>query len=77
MAAAGSISLSCQHLAVTFFDLNLFCVLTGNADMHLKNFSLLQRETGEMILAPAYGLLSTKLMPIADREEMALTVNGK
>lgn len=63
--------------AVTFFDLNLFCFLTGNADMHLKNFSLLQIDTGEMVLAPAYDLLSTKLMPIDDREEVALTVNGK
>lgn len=63
--------------AVTFFDLNLFCFLTGNADMHLKNFSLLQNEAGEIILSPAYDLLSTKLMPIDDKEEMALTVNGK
>lgn len=63
--------------AVTFFDLNLFSFLTGNADMHLKNFSLIQNESGGMILSPAYDLLSTKLMPIDDKEEMALTINGK
>jgi serine/threonine-protein kinase HipA len=63
--------------AVTFFDLNLFSFLTGNADMHLKNFSLMSNQTGETVLSPAYDLLSTKLMPIDDKEEMALTVNGK
>jgi serine/threonine-protein kinase HipA len=63
--------------AVTFFDLNLFCFLTGNANMHLKNFSLMRNESGEMILSPAYDLLSTKLLMSEDQEEMALTVNGK
>lgn len=63
--------------AITFFDLNLFCFLTGNADMHLKNFSLLRNDNEEIVLAPAYDLLSTKLMPVGDKEEMALTINGK
>lgn len=63
--------------AVTFFDLNLFCFLTGNADMHLKNFSLMRNQAGEMILSPAYDLLSTRLLMAEDKEEMALTVNGK
>lgn len=63
--------------AIAFFDLNLFCFLIGNADMHLKNFSLMQRLEGEMILAPAYDLLSTTLLMAEDKEEMALTVNGK
>jgi len=63
--------------AVSFFDLNLFSFLTGDADRHLKNFSLLTNEVGEVSLSPAYDLLSTKLMPIADLEEMALTVNGR
>lgn len=62
---------------IRFFDLNLFSFLTGNADMHLKNFSLMQNENQEIVLSPAYDLLSTKLMPIEDKEEMALTVNGK
>lgn len=34
-------------------------------------------ENGEIGLSPAYDLISTKLMPINDPEEMALTVNGK
>jgi serine/threonine-protein kinase HipA len=62
---------------VTFFDLALFSFLTGNADMHLKNFSLVTHESGEVGLAPAYDLISTRLMPIDDAEEMALTINGK
>lgn len=63
--------------AVNFFDLNLFCYLTGNADMHLKNFSLMRNTAGEMVLSPAYDLLSTRLLMPEDSEEMALTVNGK
>lgn len=63
--------------AVTFFDLNLFCFLTGNADMHLKNFSLMRNDANEMVLSPAYDLLSTRLLMAEDKEEMALTVNGK
>ena len=61
----------------TFFDLTLFCFLTGNADMHLKNFSLIEKEDGDIVFSPAYDLLSTALMPINDREELALPVNGK
>lgn len=62
---------------VNFCELVLFSFLTGNADMHLKNFSLLhQPETG-VVLAPAYDLLSTKLVNPADDEDLALTLNGK
>jgi serine/threonine-protein kinase HipA len=63
--------------AVKFFELNLFAFLIGNADMHLKNFSLMRFENGDWGLTPAYDLLSTRLMPLEDKEEMALTVNGK
>jgi serine/threonine-protein kinase HipA len=61
----------------TFFDLTLLCYLTGNADMHLKNFSLIEKDNGDVVLSPAYDLLSTALMPIEDKEELALPVNGK
>ncbi len=63
--------------AVRFLELNLFSWLSGNADMHLKNFSLLNAEGGRWELSPAYDLLSTALVLNADREETALTVNGK
>ncbi len=63
--------------AILFFDLALFCFMTGNADMHLKNFSLWRPEGGETQLAPAYDLLATKLVIPKDEEETALTLNGK
>ncbi len=62
---------------VTFFDISLFSFLIGNADMHLKNFSLITNNNGESVLSPAYDLLSTKLLLSQDPEEIALTVNGK
>jgi serine/threonine-protein kinase HipA len=62
---------------VEFFELTLFCFLTGNADMHLKNFSLIRSVEGLVTLAPAYDLIATKLAMPADPEEVALTINGK
>jgi len=61
---------------INYFELLLFCYLTGNADMHLKNFSL-YKNRGEYTLTPAYDLLSTKLVIPKDEEELALTLNGK
>lgn len=63
--------------ALRLFELALFCFLTGNADMHLKNFSLLYEADGIIRLSPAYDLLPTKLLMPEDQEEMALTMNGK
>lgn len=60
-----------------FFDLTIFCFLTGNADMHLKNFSLLYEPGDEVALSPAYDLLPTTLLLLEDKEEMALTLNGR
>ncbi|MEN9882889.1 MAG: putative kinase Y4dM [Bacteroidota bacterium] len=62
---------------VNFFELVLFSFLTGNADMHLKNFSLLEQPGIGMTLSPAYDLLNTALVNPADEEEMALTLNGR
>lgn len=61
---------------INYFEVLLFCYLIGNADMHLKNFSL-YKKVGECVLAPAYDLLSTKLVIPQDNEELALTLNGK
>jgi len=63
--------------AVNFFETALFCFLTGNADMHLKNFSLLTTAAGDTILSPAYDLVCTKVAMPADAEEMALTINAR
>lgn len=62
---------------VNFFEQVLFSFLTGNADMHLKNFSLINQPGIGYILSPAYDLVATKLVNPADDEEMALTLNGK
>lgn len=63
--------------AVNFFELAIFCFLSGNADMHLKNFSLWRPYPGEIQLSPAYDRLATKLLLPKDEEETALTLNGK
>lgn len=61
---------------VNFFELVVFSFVTGNADMHLKNFSLLDQPGLGMTLSPAYDLVNTALVNPADDEEMALTLNG-
>ncbi len=63
--------------ALRFFELTLFCFLTGNADMHFKNFSVLYELGGEINLSPAYDLLPTTLLLPEDTEETALTLSGK
>lgn len=61
---------------VNFWEVVVFSWLTGNADMHLKNFSLF-RPAHSYQLTPAYDLLSTALAMPEDDEELALTLNGK
>ena len=63
--------------AQRLFELILFCYLTGNADMHLKNFSLIENLLGEYEFSPAYDLLNTTIVIPDDKEESALTINGK
>lgn len=60
-----------------YYELVLFCWLTGNNDMHLKNFSIYQPTIGEYRLAPAYDLLNVAIVNPKDNEELALTLNGK
>ena len=62
--------------AINYFELVLFSYLTGNNDMHLKNFSVLHTD-GDISLSPAYDLINVNLVNPADDEELALTLNGK
>ncbi len=62
---------------VNFFEQLVFTFLTGNADMHLKNFSLIKMNSSGYILSPAYDMVATALVNPADNEELALTLNGK
>ena len=62
---------------INLFQLVLFCYLTGNSDMHLKNYSLLRDEQDDIKFSPAYDLLSTKILLPSDEEEYAITINGR
>ena len=62
---------------VRLAEIILFSFLTGNADMHLKNFSLLEHLPNIYILSPAYDLVPSSLINPADQEELALTLNAK
>jgi serine/threonine-protein kinase HipA len=63
--------------AITFFEVVLFSFLTGNSDMHLKNFSLISADAKAYQLTGAYDLISSKLLLPDDMEEMALTINAR
>lgn len=58
-----------------FFGLAVFSFLTGNNDMHLKNFSMIQTGFG-WSLSPAYDLLNAAILNPEDKEELALTIEG-
>ena len=53
--------------------------ITGNSDMHLKNFSLVETSPGsrEYVLSAAYDMLPVNLVLPEDKEETALTLCGK
>lgn len=62
---------------IRFAEIVLFSWITGNADMHLKNYSMLTNSEAYVGLSPAYDLVATKLIMPQDPEESALTINGK
>lgn len=59
-----------------FFKRILFCYVTGNEDMHLKNFSLITKN-GKTTLTPIYDFLNSSIAVKNPEEEIALTLNGK
>lgn len=58
------------------FEITIFSFLTGNNDMHLKNFSLIETPSGWK-LSPAYDLLNVSIANPEDKEELALSLLGK
>ncbi len=69
-----------QDDKLTLFQIILFSFWIGNADMHLKNFSLWKDPKNQLIrMSPGYDILSTRLLIPAtqDKEELALPINGK
>ncbi len=59
-----------------YFELAIFSFLTGNSDMHLKNFSMIESSSG-WILSSAYDLLNVAILFPEDTEELALSLAGK
>lgn len=59
-----------------YFELTLFSYLTGNNDMHLKNFSMINNGQN-WELSPAYDLLNVTIVNPEDNEELALTLQGR
>ena len=74
--ALGSFSSNTLLDKTYFFDLAVFSFLTGNNDMHLKNFSMIEGPSG-WVLSPAYDLLNIAIILPEDSEELALTLVGK
>lgn len=54
----------------------IFSWIVGNADMHMKNFSLVRDEKGKYRLSPTYDQVSTALVMPEDAEELALPLQG-
>ena len=59
-----------------YMQLLLFCFVTGNNDMHLKNFSLYS-PAKDYRMTPAYDLLNVAIANPEDKEEVALTLSGR
>ena len=60
---------------LNFFELTVFCFLTGNNDMHLKNSMIIQNDY-TWNLTPAYNLLNVAIANPDDKEESALTMTA-
>lgn len=60
-----------------YYELLIFCWLTGNNDMHLKNFALYRPTADGFRMTPAYDLLNVALVNPDYQEEQALTLNAR
>lgn len=75
IAAASNVAVS-SAAALEFVRRLALAALTGNGDMHLKNWSLIYRGTGDKPeLAPVYDVLST--IPYIPADAMALSLAGE
>lgn len=64
--------LDVQH----FWEIVIFSWITGNSDMHCKNFSLIKDGAAGYRLSPAYDLLAVLLTGINDCDELAMPLVG-
>lgn len=62
-----------------FFRRLMFCYVSGNGDMHLKNWAMLENKqmNGQMHIAPCYDLLNTRLALPRESVDIGLPLNGK
>lgn len=61
---------------VNFWEQVVFSWIVGNADMHLKNFSLISEKPDKYVLTPTYDQVSTAIVMPEDTEQLALPLNG-
>jgi serine/threonine-protein kinase HipA len=61
---------------VNFWEQVVFSWIVGNADMHLKNFSLYSEKVGSYELTPTYDQVSTAIVMPEDTDQLALPLNG-
>lgn len=61
---------------VKLFKRFIFSFIIGNEDMHLKNFSIINRN-GKIELSPCYDLVNTTIEYKSPIEEIALPLRGK
>lgn len=74
-----------KYSSMAVFDLTelylrlVFSFVVGNSDMHLKNFSMIEKTEGggEYVLSAAYDLLPVNAIMPEDEEEFALTMCKK
>ncbi len=72
------VNLYCTFPAIELaklFKLVLFCFIIGNDDMHLKNFSIINRD-GIIQLSPCYDLVNTIIEYEKPEDEIALPLRG-
>ena len=61
---------------INFWEQVVFSWIVGNADMHLKNFSLISEKPDKHVLTPTYDQVSTAIVMPEDTDELALPLNG-
>ncbi len=59
------------------YKLLYFCFIIGNSDLHLKNFSFIMGENGDLSLSNFYDLLPTKVILPSDSDDLGMRFNGK
>jgi serine/threonine-protein kinase HipA len=73
---AAFLAATCPDDVEAFVRRIVFCLVSGNGDAHLKNWSLIYRDGRTPELSPAYDMVPTILYPSLPRE-LALSLDGR